>query len=125
MLSEDVVGSKFELIGPHLDERVTRLWAATEARALGYGGIEAVARATGIAASRIRRGQADLAGGVVLGAGRVRRAGGGRPRLTDADPKLLEDLEALADDGEATGYPPIIWRGSYATSSTSSTLTPS
>jgi hypothetical protein len=100
MLSEDVVGSKFELIGPHLDERVTRLWAATEARALGYGGIEAVARATGIAASRIRRGQADLAAGEVLGAGRVRRAGGGRPRLTDADPKLLEDLEALADDGE-------------------------
>jgi hypothetical protein len=100
MLSEDVVGSKFELIGPHLDERVTRLWAATEARALGYGGIEAVARATGIAASRICRGQADLAAGEVLGAGRVRRAGGGRPRLSDADSKLLEDLEALADDGE-------------------------
>jgi hypothetical protein len=100
MLNEDVVGSKFELIGPHLDERVTRLWAATEAQALGYGGIEAVARATGIAASRIRRGQADLAAGEVLAAGRVRRAGGGRPRLADADPKLLENLEALADDGE-------------------------
>ena len=74
MVDADVVRSKFELIGPHLDERTTRLWAAVEARALGYGGIEAVARATGVAASRIRRGQGDLAGGEVLEAGRVRRA---------------------------------------------------
>ncbi len=100
MVDADVVGAKFGLLGPHLDERVTRLWAATEAQALGYGGIEAVARATGIAASRIRRGQGDLAGGEVLEAGRVRRPGGGRQRLVDADPKLLADLERLADDGE-------------------------
>jgi hypothetical protein len=36
----------------------------------------------------------------VLEAGRVRGAGGGRRRLADADPKLLENLERLADDGE-------------------------
>ncbi len=100
MVDADVVRSKFGLLGPHLDERGTRLWAAVEAQALGYGGIEAVARATGIAASRIRRGRADLAGGEVLEAGRVRRAGGGRRRLADSDPELLEDLERLADDGE-------------------------
>ena len=83
-----MVGAKFVLLGPHLDERATRLWAASEAIVLGYGGTAAVVRATGIAASTISRGIADLRAGDVLEAGRIRRPGGGRRRLTDTDQKL-------------------------------------
>jgi hypothetical protein len=83
----------------HLDERSQRLWAAAEALSLGYGGTEAVVRATGIAASTIRRGIRDLRAGEVL-EGRVRRPGAGRRRVVDADPGVLEDLDRLADDGE-------------------------
>jgi hypothetical protein len=100
MVEAEVVGAKFVLLGPHLDERATRLWAASEAIVLGYGGTAAVVRATGIAASTISRGIADLRAGDVLEAGRIRRPGGGRRRLTDTDQKLLKELERLADDGE-------------------------
>ena len=99
MVDAGLVEAKFVLLAPHFDERATRLWAASEAIVLGYGGTAAVVRATGIAASTISRGIADLRSGDVL-EGRVRRAGGGRHRLTDRDAKLLEELERLADDGE-------------------------
>jgi Rhodopirellula transposase DDE domain len=100
MVVGDLVEAKFVLLAPHLDERATRLWAASEAISLGYGGTAAVVRATGIAASTISRGIADLRVGDVLVGGRVRRAGGGRRRLTETDPGLSKELERLADDGE-------------------------
>ena len=55
-----------------------RLWAATEARARGRGGIAATARATGISPNTIRKGMRELESGERLEAGRVRRRGGGR-----------------------------------------------
>jgi len=79
------------LLAAHLDERSKRLWAAAEAISFGYGGTEAVVRATGIAATTVRRGIADLRAGEVL-EGRVRRRGGGRRRIVNADPGVLEDL---------------------------------
>jgi hypothetical protein len=53
-------------LSPHLDERERRLLAATEARLVGYGGIAAVARATGVAASTIGWGLWDLAAEALL-----------------------------------------------------------
>ena len=99
MVDERGVGERFGLLAAHLDERSKRLWAGAEAISLGYGGTEAVVRANGIAATTIRRGIADLRAGEVL-EGRARRRGGGRRRIVDADPGVLEDLDRLADDGE-------------------------
>ena len=79
-----------------MDERVTRLWAAAEAEALGYGGVAAVKEATGISESRIRAGRRDLAELALRPptlrprAQRVRRAGAGRPPLTETDPTLVK-----------------------------------
>jgi hypothetical protein len=39
---------KYKHLTPLLNERSRRLWAATEAAALGYGGILALHRATGL-----------------------------------------------------------------------------
>jgi hypothetical protein len=53
MLDVALIRERFEALSPHLDERGRRLFAATEAAAAGYGGIAAVSRITGIAASTI------------------------------------------------------------------------
>jgi transposase len=86
------------LIG-ELDERARRMWAATEAEALGYGGIQAVASATGLAASTIRLGMRELKERATSAPieRRVRRAGGGRKSLMETDAELSRVLEALVD----------------------------
>ena len=95
-------------LSPHLDERGRRLFAASEAKAAGYGGIAAVSRITGRAASTIGRGLKDLS--VPLEEGRVRRRGGGRKPLIEIEPKLLDDLNALVEPA-ARGDPmsPLRW----------------
>ena len=110
MVDEQAIGAKFRLLAGELDERALRLWAAAEAESQGRGGTAAVARATGIAESTIRRGRRELAWGVSPGQGRVRRPGAGRKPLTETDPTLLEDLERLVD-GESRGDPegPLRW----------------
>ena len=45
--------AKHAALAPVLTERSRRVWAATEAQAIGYGGTALVARATGIATSTI------------------------------------------------------------------------
>jgi hypothetical protein len=91
-------------------ERSRRLWAATEARALGYGGIAVVARATGLSPATISRGLQELNGDTALAGDRVRQPGGGRKRATAHHPTLLRDLEALVEP-TAPGDPdsPLRW----------------
>jgi len=60
------IKARFEALEPVLDERERRLFAASEARAAGHGGVVAVSRATGIARSTIDRGLADLRSGAVI-----------------------------------------------------------
>lgn len=88
---------KYRSLRSVLDERQRRLWAATEARALGRGGVSAVVRATRIAKTTILRGQRELEAGQDLKPGVVRRAGGGRKRATVLDPGLVTALEKLVD----------------------------
>jgi hypothetical protein len=65
--------AKHAALSPVLTERSRRVWAATEAQAIGYGGITLVARATGIAASTIQRGLRELVAGDPLPGTRTRR----------------------------------------------------
>jgi len=94
------VSEKFELLAPFLDEVGRRMWAATEARALGHGGVEAVHQATGIAKSTIHRGLADLESGhaeSLTQSGRARREGGGRKALRTKQRGLAKALDRLID----------------------------
>jgi len=110
VIDEHAIGERFRALAPEFDERRRRLWAAAEARCAGYGGIAAVARATGISPDTIGRGIKELERGETLEAGRVRRPGAGRKRLTEQDPTLLSDLERLVGD-DARGDPelPLRW----------------
>ena len=77
-----------------------RQWAAAEAGALGYGGVTAVSRATGLSRTTIAAGLAELAlppEQRALEAARVRRPGGGRRPLSQSDPQLRAALEALLE----------------------------
>lgn len=94
--------TKFEALKPLMDEPLRRLWAAPEARVLGRGGITRVAQATGLSHVTSRAGLKEREGGITDAAQakqsrRVRRAGGGRQRLTVHELSVLEDLEALGD----------------------------
>lgn len=81
-----------------MDERMRRLWAASEANAIGRGGIALVERATGLSRTTIRTGLAELQCGIsseeVV---KARRPGGGRGRLEDNNPDLVVVLEGLVD----------------------------
>jgi hypothetical protein len=100
MVDSHPISQRYALLSPHLDERERRLFAATGANSIGYGGIAAVARITGMAPSTIGRGRHDLAEGVGLEAGRIRRPGGGRKSLVETDPALVPALMALVEPTE-------------------------
>ena len=93
---EAAIVEKYVAIAPVLDERARRLWAATEARAIGYGGDALVSAATGLARETIRNGRREIEHGVDV-TGRVRRAGAGRPDIEQAQPGIKEALEQLVD----------------------------
>ena len=95
MIDEAALRRQYTLLRPTLDERGRRPFAATQAEALGYGGIAAVSRATGIARSTIGRGLKEIAEGAPPSGKTARRPGGGRKRLTDKDATLERDLLAL------------------------------
>ena len=100
---------KLRTIWPMLDERTRRLTAASEAKALGYGGISLVRRACGLSSKAIRKGIRELETGESW-PGRIRRPGGGRKRITEFDPELVERLEAMIEE-ETRGDPesPLRW----------------
>jgi Rhodopirellula transposase DDE domain len=88
---------KFLLLQPALDERSRRLWAATEAMEFGWGGITAVAIATGLSPTTIATGLGELRSGNISEGARVRRPGGGRKSVSEHDPALVPALEKLVE----------------------------
>jgi len=111
----EALSKKFNSLKVELDERSRRIWAATEALAIGHGGIKAVAKATGIAESTIRIGKKELQQGISTKhtegfPRRIRQKGGGRKPLTEFDNSLVSALDALVEPG-ARGDPmsPLRW----------------
>jgi hypothetical protein len=97
MRTDAAIGQKFRALASRLNEHTRRVWAATEARALGYGGISLVARATGISRRAILVGLREIEAGDILPEGRVRRPGGGRKSGVEHQPDLPEKLEGLVE----------------------------
>ena len=104
------IRSKYVALLDDLDERGRRRWAAAEARALGHGGITAVALATGLSDRTIRTGVRELDDPEPLAGHRQRRAGGGRKPHATARPGLRDALDRLIEP-TARGSPtsPLRW----------------
>src|SRR5438445_12977109 len=108
----EVLRRKFTRLTSELDERGRRRWAASDALAVGHGGIKAVAQATGLGERTIRRGRQELRQQPALArpaSRRIRRAGGGRKPLQSHEPALLSALEALVEP-TTRGDPTRSWR---------------
>ncbi|MDR1871038.1 MAG: hypothetical protein LBS60_03760 [Deltaproteobacteria bacterium] len=110
MDNEEKIFRKFKILSPHLNEKALRLFLATEANEIGYGGVSAVFRATGVARTTITRGIKELK---KLSAdqpcelsestepdshiGKIRAVGGGRKPITTTFPEIMSALEKLVE----------------------------
>ncbi len=108
------IRQKYIALSPVMDERMRRQWAASEASTLGWGGVTAVAEATGLAWNTIKAGMRELDHRAAHPDepvdDRLRCRGAGRKRLTETDPQLLAALEELVDPA-TRGHPesPLRW----------------
>ena len=97
MITVEQIRDKYASISGELNERSRRIWAASEAIAIGHGGIKLVHQATNIAKSTINLGKKDIAQCSRESSLRIRRKGGGRKSLESQDDGLLELIERIAD----------------------------
>jgi hypothetical protein len=89
------IRQRYRSLSPSLDERQLRLWAASEAKAVGYGGISLVAKLSGLARSTIHAGVTELES--PSASDRIRKPGAGRKKHTETQPELLAALDELVD----------------------------
>jgi hypothetical protein len=100
MPDTDSLTRKFEILTRILDERTRRLVAAAEAEALGFGGVSAVAQASGLSRGTVMRGMSELRAASTSAPGRrMRRKGAGRKRAAERDTTLKRDLDLLVEPG--------------------------
>jgi predicted DNA-binding protein (UPF0251 family) len=101
-IDEAALAEKFSVMRPFLDERGWRVYLGTEARALGYGGVAAVARASGASPDTVAAGAAEAGDPGALAAlppGASRRPGAGRPEAGKKLPGLKAELDGLLEEG--------------------------
>ena len=114
MATEEEIRARWLLIEAVLGERQRRLWAAAEAKGVGWGGVRRVSRATGLSQNTIRAGlqEIDNPGNVpeVVDIERHRRPGGGRKSVVSTQAGLAEALEQLVSPS-TRGDPmsPLLW----------------
>ena len=92
-----LIKKRFKTLEPFLDERLRRIYSATEAKVIGYGGISIVSRETGVSRRAIALGKEEIKHPPPKSCQRIRKEGGGRKRTVDQDPTLKQDLESLVE----------------------------
>jgi len=112
-MNTENIRKKFEVLEPHLNERMRRMVAASETIGEGYGAISEVSRATGVSRRAITLGIKELNSTPINNPqndNRIRKEGGGRKTIVENDPTLIGDLEGLLDP-ITRGDPesPLIW----------------
>ncbi len=102
MLKEEniqTIKSKFEGLSHFLNEKSLRMWAAVESQSLGHGGVSMVSKATGLSRTTIHAGMNELNRKEINSGSkqRLRKIGGGRKKLTEKTPEIIQHLEALVE----------------------------
>ena len=91
------VKQRHTMVSSYLTERAKRIWAASEAMTIGRGGNAIVSEAAGLSRVTITKGKKELLEEAPLSPHHVRQKGGGRKRLADTTPQLVQELDALID----------------------------
>ena len=105
------IKEKYDIISPLLNERSRRIWAATEAKALGHGGQVIVSKATGIHKNTVLSGVRELKNGCCdKFSDRIRNIGGGRKSNIQKDKSLRGDIKNIVESS-TRGDPesPLLW----------------
>ena len=101
-MKESMIKSMYETMQPYLNEQTSRLFVATLARTIGWGGITAVSNATGISRTTIGAGLEDLDSSADSGAksavgDRIRKPGGVRKKVEENNPEICAALDRLIE----------------------------
>ncbi len=91
------IQKRYKIIDAHLSEKNKRIWAASEAAAVGNGGVSIVYEATGISRVTIGKGKKEIEDGMVSEGSRIRKKGGGRKCLQDNYPEIIKELDIMID----------------------------
>lgn len=92
------VEHRYTMLSAYLTEQAKRIWAVSEATAIGHSGNAIVSEVTGISRVTINRGKNnDGEEFMLLSNNKMRRAGAGRKKITSKYPDLTQDLEKLID----------------------------
>ncbi|MEK7074605.1 MAG: ISAzo13 family transposase [Patescibacteria group bacterium] len=92
-----LIKTKYQALAPHLNERSRRIFAAVEAKALGYGGVSMVSKITRISRRAIHVGLVEIADSHALPPERIRAAGGGRKSALVKNPALCKIIEDMVE----------------------------
>jgi len=112
-MRKNIAGLKIriETMLPILDERQRRLFLATEARAIGYGGISRISEISGVSRITITQGIKEIeSGNMTQSVNRCRRKGGGRKPISEVQRGIIQELENILE-GNVSGDPmkPLMW----------------
>ena len=92
------IEKKIEKVLPFLNEKQQRIYLASEAEYLGFGGVTAISEASGISRPTIILGKKEINEKIIeLPHDRIRKKGGGRKKLYEKQPRLLKELDKLVD----------------------------
>ncbi len=92
-----LIKEKYGSLENYLNEKGKRIWAATEARSYGWGGVSAVHMATGIDFKTIRKGLLELKSGNSLANEGLRKNGSGRKKISSKEPCILKAIKELIE----------------------------
>jgi hypothetical protein len=95
---EKNIMDRYTAMKPYLyNEQLRRVFAASEARVIGYGGITVLYKITGLDRETISRGIKELENSDNVNTSRVRNAGGGRKKIEEIEPEIIEKLQKLME----------------------------
>jgi hypothetical protein len=94
--AEQKIFERYSLIKPFLyNEQQRRIFAASEARVIGYGGISMLSRITGLDREAISRGLKEINSSENNDTSRIRKIGGGRKKIEEIMPEIKDKLEEI------------------------------
>ena len=97
-MKDDALKEKLTKVLPYLNEKQQRIFAATEAMSLGYGGISKVSRVTGISRTTLHKGMQDLEIKDYEALEKVRLPGGGRKSTHLRNKRVRKAIDDLVED---------------------------